>query len=311
MAKSSPARSAEPTALATVAPSNDQLAAFNDVFGGMTFEATGLEEADTDDIKTPSVVFNLKGTDTRGVDRTLRDFMFTDTEEYTRELNLIMVAYAKSNKFAVFNESENKNQTICSSYDRVTGTLRAQHPKLQIAQGSTRPCERCPDMQWFKDDKGKNRRNCAEVSNVFALVVSDERDQHGLIPPSALGREFMIRFGKTALPPFEAHLNKHHFKKHPQVRGKDVPLFAYAVKLTMEPQKGGVYAVPVFNKGDMVSRDTAVILAEIAKGFRETRELRMAAADKQEEKHSDAIDTDGESSGGQRSRNEFADDGSE
>jgi hypothetical protein len=309
MAKTAPAPAVtEQTSLATTAPANDQLAAFNAVFGDTEPEADGLEEADSDDIKTPSVVFNLKGTDGRGYDRTLRDFMFTDTEEYTKELRFIMVAYAKSHRFAVFNEGDNKNQVICTSYDRVRGVMRAKHPKLEVLQGTDRPCEKCPDMQWFKDDKGKNKRNCSEVSNVFSLLVSEERDKHGLIPVSALGREFMIRFGKTSLQPFEGHLNKHHFKKHPTIRGKNVALYAYEVVLTMEPQKGGVYAIPVFTKGAMISAETKAVLEQISKDFRETRELRMAAAEKQEEKHAGAIDTEGESSTGGARRDEFADD---
>jgi hypothetical protein len=312
MAKTASASKTEQTALASVAPSNDQLAAFNEVFGGMDFEADGLEEKDADDIKTPALVFNLKGEDKNKHSRTLREMMFTDTEEYVTELSFIMVAYAKSHRYTQFNDTENRNETICSSFDRQIGTVRKNHPKLQqVVQGMTRPCATCPDMQWYKNSEGKNKRNCAEISNVIAVQVTGELDEKGFVPPTALGREFMVRFGRTSLPPFEAHLNKHHFKKHPTLRGKDVPLFAYAVTVTMEPQKGGNYAIPVFTKGAMVSGETARQLAEIAKMFRENREERMAAADKQEEKHADAIDTDGESSGGQRSRNEFADDGSE
>lgn len=298
----------EQTGLATTAPSNDQLAALGEVFD-FDLEVTGLEGADADDIKMPALVFNIKGKNEKtGRMRQLDEFMLTDTEETFTQVQCVLVAYTKSNRFTVYNDAEGRNDVICQSYDRVTGTLRKPHPQLKTLQENTeRPCATCPDQKWHKDEKGKNKKNCAEVSNVFALLVHGELDAQGRVPVASLGREFMVRFSKTSLAPFEAHLNKHHFKKHPTIRGRDVPLFAYVVTLTLAVDSGGNYAVPVLTKGAMVSRETAMTLAEIAKGFFEVREEYMRASEKQEEKHADSIDTEGESSGGAR-RDEFADD---
>lgn len=297
----------EQTALATTAPSNDQLAALGEVFD-FDLEVTGLEGADADDIKMPALVFNLKGQDEKtGRMRQLNEFMLTDTEEMLPTVNAIFVAFTKSNRFAVFNDAESKNEVICSSYDQRTGVMRKDHPRLPIAPQTERQCATCPDAQWVKDDKGKNKKNCSEFSNVFAVLDNGERDEQGRIPLTALGREFMVRFGKTSWKPFMDHLNKHHFKKHPTIRGKDVPLFAYSVQLTLQVQKGGNYAIPVLAKGAMISRETAQQLAEISKSFFEAREEYMRASEKQEEKHAGAIDTEGESSGGGR-RDDFADD---
>ncbi|HYC44500.1 MAG TPA: hypothetical protein VED01_03350 [Burkholderiales bacterium] len=256
------------------------------------FGFTGLEGLDAGDIRTPSILFNLKGKDEEtGRLRQLDEFLVTDTGTYHKQLRVALVAMAKSRSFRVFNEDTNRNELICSSYDRKTGTMRRDHPTLAVNEGAVRRCEDCPDAEWFKDKKGKNRKNCNEVFNVFGALLSADLQVES---------EFLVRFAKTSAPPFTEYLGKHHVKKHPKLRGRDLPLFVYEVLLTLDVDKGGNFARPVLTKGRPLPEETVKRLAELCQTFLEIREEYVKKGEADDARHSttDVMDTTGESSGG-------------
>lgn len=292
-ASAAPNTNASTNALAAV-PADDLSA----LLGDMSFDVDGLDSVDNEDIKITSLLFNLKGTNANGELRQLNEFFNTTTETAHKKVTVAFIEFTKMNSLRVFNNAENKSETICSSMDRVTGTLRAEkHPRLHLAQGTERQCDKCSDAQWRKEN-GKNVRDCATVYNVIGAILDEN-----LSPVEP----FLIRFAKTSAPAFKAHLNKFHIGKHPTQRGKNVPLFVYAVEMTLQVDKGGRYAVPVLTKGAQLSRETIGHLADQAKHFREMGQEYARAAERNEAGHNEAIDTEGTSSGPAATADDFAD----
>jgi hypothetical protein len=288
------------TALATA--SNDEASALAAAFD-FDFESTGLEEVDAEDLRFAVKVWNMKGVipGTDGDTYRVNQFFDTLTEKTQKSLKCVFVTLIKSNDYSYFDNAKNESVRVCTSYDRVTGTLRSDHPKLtQLKEGDTRACEACPDAQWVKVD-GKNTKACASVYGVMCVELNDD-----LSPGSA----FMMRFKKTALNPFKTHMQKHHIKRRKDTKTNqlaDVPLFAYAVDITLKISENGNYAVPVIEKGELLPRDLLVQLADQAKAFREMSADVSRVAEKKESAHGidGAIDTDGTSRAA--SQSDFAD----
>lgn len=255
------------------------------------FEVNGLEEVDAEDLRFAVKVWNMRSRkpDGKGLFQ-VDEFFDTLTEQTTRELRCVFVTLHKTNDFAYFDNNTQETVRVCTSYDRVEGTMRTTHPQSGQPEGTVRKCETCPDAEWRKVD-GKNVRNCAPVYGVIGIEL-DEADQ----PLSP----FMIRFKKTSLAPFKNHLQKHHIKRRRDPKsGKmvDVPLFAFATKIRLEADEGGQFAVPIIERGDVVPRELLVQLAEQAKSFREMATDVTRAAEKKESQHhtDDAVETTGQS----------------
>jgi hypothetical protein len=287
---------AEPTtALATVSEEQAALAA---VLGDMDFDVDGLDSVDREDVKITALIFNMKGKDESGRLRKLDEYFNTTTEEAMSKVRVAFVDFAKFNTWKKFDQTKNKSELICSSYDQVTGRLRVDHPNDgRLAAGAERACATCPDAQWRRDEKtGKNTKDCSMVYSVYGALLDEN-----LAPVDA----FMIRFSRTSAPAFKTHLNKHHIGKSPTKRGGNVPLFAYEVELTLDVDDGGNYAVPVLAKGRVLPRETIAFLHEQAKKFREFGQEYAKASEKAEDVHGggDFVETKGESLG----QNDFAD----
>lgn len=286
------ARKADSTATTLALPqagADTSLALLDD----FDFEVSGLEEVDAEDLRFAVKVWNLKGkrADGPGLYQ-VDEILDTLTEQTTRELNCVFVTLHKTNDYSFFNNDTQETIRVCTSDDRVEGVLRATHPKTGQPAGTVRPCDKCPDALWTKDDKGKNVRPCALVYGVIGVELDDAGR-----PTSP----FMIRFKKTSLPPFKAHLQKHHIKRRQDPRtGKmvDVPLFAFAAKMRLEADERGNFAVPVIERGALLGRDLLVQLADQAKLFREMAADIVRTAEAKESQHQtdDAIDTSGSSS---------------
>ena len=256
------------------------------------FEVSGLEEVDSEDIRFAVKVWNLKGkrADGPGLYQ-VDEFLDTLTEQTSRELHCVFVTLHKTNDYSFFNNDTKETVRVCASYDRLEGALRTTHPSTGQPEGTVRRCESCPDAQWRRDAKGKNVRNCSPVYGVIGVELDDAGKP--LSP-------FMIRFKKTSLPPFKAHLQKHHIKRHRDARtGKmiDVPLFMFAVKIRLEADEGGQFAVPVIEPLGQVSRALLFQLADQAKSFIEMAADVVRAAENKESAHrsDDSIDTAGQS----------------
>lgn len=299
---------ASSTALA-VAPQNESTA-LAEAFD-FDFDATGLEEADAEDLRFAVKVWNLKGKKPGGAPGEMiqiNEFFDTLTEKTSKTLTCVFVTLTKSHDYSYFDEATQETVRVCTSYDRVTGRTRAQHPSLpQVKEGTERSCETCPDGQWTKGPKGNNVKNCATVYGVIGIELSETGEEKA---PYQLGSPFMIRFKRTSLNPFKTHMQKHHLKRRQDPKTKqmvDVPLFAFAVSMYLEPAEKGTHAVPVINRGDILPRDLLMVLAEQAKSFRDMAVDVTRAAEKKESAHNvDAIDTEGHS-GPAATQNDFAD----
>lgn len=279
------------TALAVAEPADievrggNSLAVLDDFDFG---DNDGLSEVDGSDLRLPLITFNLKGPRPDGTLHQLNEFYDTLGDKSYRTIKCAFVHLHKTNLFSRFNQAKNETEIVCSSHDRVTGTLRMAH--LGLAERTERPCEKCPDAQWGRDaNTGKPTKNCADVYGAFGVLL-DENSQ----PTEG----FLIRFKKTSLQPFKTHMQKHHLNRRRLPNGKmaHVPLFAFGVSMTLAVDKSGNFAVPVLEKLDVLPRETIVALAEQSKFLAEVGDEATKAAERQEAKHESAIDTEGTSS---------------
>lgn len=286
------ARKTEQTALATVEESRSLMtvdqAALADAFD-FSFDVDGLEEVDSEDLRFAVKVWNMRSKKPDSDDFfRIDEFFDTLTEQTTRELNCVFVTLHKTNDYSYFDNDKNETVRVCSSYDREVGKLRVMHPESGQAEGTERNCDGCPDSAWRKDAKGKNVRNCAPVYGVIGIELD---------PVGGFGAPFMIRFKKTSLRPFKEHMQKHHIARMKDANGKaaNVPLYAFGVKIKLQADPGGKFAVPVIERGPLLQRVELQQLAEQARAFRDIASDVTKNAEKKESQHGgDALETSGE-----------------
>lgn len=261
--------------LATAPQNDNAIMATSDELGGLdlTGQDDGLSEVEQTDYRDAVYALNFKGQDKSGRAIPVDVFYNTLDETTHPEINAVLCHLHKSNLYSRFDEATQKTDIICRSYDRVTGTM---------ADGTTRPCEGCPDAKWRMDAAtGKRRLNCGEVWNVFGV----NRD-------TAQG--FVLRFKRTAVPVIRTHLQKHHLKRRVRAgkRG-NYPLYAFAVRLSgkMAGPKA-TYALPVIERCDPLPD------AEILVHAANTTELadRMRKALERSEDRAEAADGEGDTS---------------
>lgn len=268
----------------------DDMAALAAAFD-FDFTSTGLDEIDREDLRFAAKIWNMtmKKPGSENEFMVKNEFFDTLTEKTQRELFCVFVTLHKTNEFSYYDNTLEETVRVCTSYDRVTGVLRAKHPKLtMLNEGDTRSCEKCPDAQWQKDEKGKNVRNCAPSYNVIAIEMDP---QGNMLSP------FMIRFKKTGLAPFKTHLQKHHIGRMKDRSGRagNVPLYAYGVRITLQMDEKGKYAFPVIERGGILPREMLKQLDEQVKYFEEISSDVTRVAETQETKHgADVVETKGE-----------------
>jgi len=245
LATKDPAPAPVATDLALV--QNDELAALA-ALGDFDFGADdGLEEIGAEDIKLAAKVFNFKGVDAAG--DPIPPNVFYDTVEETtkKQLSLVLLTLNKSNEWREYDEAEGRSKIRCRSFDRETG---------EMEDGTTRPCQGCPDAQW-RTENGKRARRCGPVYNVFAV------DRESRQP-------CVIRFKRTSLPVIQSHLNKHHIGRR-VVNGRraNYPLFAFGVTASLKMSEDKKYAIPVLERGPVLAKQEIEDAAESAKYVRE------------------------------------------
>lgn len=228
------------TDLATT--STDALAG---VLDDLDLGTDGLEEIDNEDIKIPLKVFNMKGTDRAGDPIPANVFYDTVTEETQKELTGQLLTLTKSNEWREYDEQKGESITHCRSFDRKIGTMR---------DGNTRACDGCPHAQWRQQD-GKPTRDCGTV---YSLLGVDEEEQ-----------PFILRLKKTSIRPIKTYLNRYFLGKR-VVGGKrgNYPLFAFATRVILK-MVDGKYAVPEFERGEVLDREQILRGKENAEFYRE------------------------------------------
>lgn len=238
-------RATEPgTSLATA--THDELA---DVLGDEQLETDGLGAVEPEDIKIPAKVFNFRGTDSDGNPIPSNVFYDTISEETQSTVDAVLLDFVKSNEWREYDEGEARNKVMCRSFDRITGTM---------ADGTERPCKGCPDARWTTDETGKRNRRCGPVHN----IVGVER---------LTSSPFILRAKRTGLPPWQQYLNRYFIGRR-VVSGKrmNYPLFAWVTHVALKMAEGKKpYAVPVFERGEVLAREEIISCAEQARFFRE------------------------------------------
>jgi hypothetical protein len=256
------------TGLATT--QRDELAAVigDDDLGGVT----GLEEADSSDIRLASLVFNFGGLDKDNNQIPKNRFFNTVDETVVEKKKLALLVLHKSRAWTEFVQGEGTKRR-CASWDAVVGKME---------DGTERKCEGCTDYAWRTID-GKRTRRCTDVHNVVAL----DRETN---------QPVMVRFKKTSLDPWKGYLNKHFLgKRTVGTKRVNYPLFAFETLLSLKMEKNGAnaFAVPVFERGEVLSAEEIREHVESARAFREVyldREVRQVA--EREDSHGDeAADT--------------------
>jgi hypothetical protein len=222
-----------------------------DELEGMSVDMTGLEDISADDFRLASLVWNLGGIDEKTNQERPKTMLFnTLTEESVKSADLALLVLHKSRQWAEFVQDKGTVRR-CSSWDNIEGRTES---------GQVRKCAGCPDYGWQRGPDGKNKRNCGDVHNVVASDL-----EHG-------GELVMLRLKKTGLDPWKTYLNKHFLGKR-VVNGARThyPLFTFKTKLSLKLEKNGsnAYALPVFERGEVLSGADIAFCLETARGVQE------------------------------------------
>lgn len=249
-------------------------AALAAVLEGLDIGTGGLSELDESDFRLAAKIWNFKG-EIDGEPVSPTTFFDTVQETAKKELDLAFLDLHKTNLWSEF--VDGKTVRRCSSADQVMG---------QMEDGTERPCKGCPDAEWQNidvDGKRKRTRKCGPVYNMIAM----ERDTQ---------QPCVLRFKRTSLKAIQGHLQKHHVGKLVVLgRRQNVPLFSLGVKLTLKlTGEKNKYAVPVLERGAVLSRDEVAAHVESAKFYRENILGVIAAVEKIDEKHDSGADAGGD-----------------
>lgn len=243
----------------------------------------GLSEVDRDDVSIAALLFNFKGTAPNGKAIPIDAFYNSLDETVHETVDAVFVEMTKTNLYQAFNNSTNKNDTICSSSDRVTGTMH---------DGVQRPCQGCPDTVWHANAEGKRVCNCGPVYHVFGI----DRGAQQL---------FHLKFKRTSLKPWKQYLAKHHIGRRVLKGGQRVnyPLCVFGARLSLviADTKKATHSLPVIQRTGVLTAPEIAAYGEAAKTVRDQMPMLMRRVSQLETKvgaHvSDADDSDGGDAG--------------
>lgn len=240
------------------------------VLADAEIEDDGLGPVEEGDMKLRLMLFNLKGKTEDG--KQLRQDVFVDsvTEEMTEEIECVWLVRERSNLWAEYDEKESKNIVKCSSdFSRTKG---------EMADGTIRPCQDCPDAKWRTDSDGKRTRNCSTVHWLVGIELKT-------------GMPFALKFRRTSEPVIKQYLQRHHLGrcKLPNGELKNYPLFAFKSTARLEMHDSGNYALPILDCGDPIT-DKATIL-DLQAQAKTAREWLTASRRKFEDDDRDGGDT--------------------
>lgn len=214
--------------LAPAAP--DELA----MLDGLDALPDGLAEVDRDDIKIRTYLVNMKGTAPNGRKIPEDEYFDTVAETTKPTVDAVLLTLHKTNLFSYWDNGLGKTVRVCSSYDRVTGTMQDT--------GVERPCKGCPDAKWRKDEaSGKPTRNCGPVYNTLGI----DRETR---------QPFITRFKRTSLKVLQNYLSKHHINQRVQAgKYSNVPFYVFQVAMSVVMSADGKYALPVLTRGPVLT----------------------------------------------------------
>ena len=287
------AKKAEQAALATSGGQQIQMAEavempkdwLSDVLGDEDLDVTGTEGMGAEDVRLPTWALNAKSGKDADTGRAVPPDVFwnTLTEKAKPTLRLVVLTNMKTREWR---ESDDNDDLVtkCRSFDCVTG---------EMEDGTTRPCDGCPDYEWRTDEKGKRFRRCTDVYNVLGL--DRETQEVG-----------MLRVKKTAIKSFKNFYQKGFYKKRPKknASGKvsfvDMPFFVYETVVESEENKTDKFTwyTPRFTLGGALPKDEILAMGSLVKSYLSDHADRLHATMAVDEDVIDVADDNGASAGG-------------
>jgi hypothetical protein len=194
-------------------------------------QSQSLAEITPEDRMIPHECFNVKLKDKNDQWIPANRFFNTVTEEVNEEIDAALLFLKKSRKYVEWDEDAGST-LMCHSLDLETGNW--QEP------AEFRRCEICPLQRWTGNGRNSEPPKCKLVWNFVGVNLKN-------------GDPFIVSAKSTSMKPVRQFLNKYYIGK---LRGKNLPLFCYAVKLKLY-QPIGTYAVlqpeigPTFGREDI------------------------------------------------------------
>jgi len=227
--------------------------------GDASFDVTGTEEMNAQDVRLPTFALNTKGKNAETGRAVAPDEFFHTVNETSKpRLRLVVLTLHKSRAWRENDDATKKPVIRCRSWDNVTGTMDTD---------VERKCKGCPDYEWRTDPETKKRsRRCGDVYN---LVTIDRET----------GEPAMVRVKKAATKRVKEWYQRYFHKKRPvrtkdaqgreRVDFKDLPFFAFEtlVEAVMVKGNGFDWAEPVFTLGGRLSGAEILQHADLARSF--------------------------------------------
>ena len=176
-----------------------------------------LQEVEEQDTMIPWLFFNMALKDSEGKWLPKNAFFHSLREDARETIDCTLLLLHKSHRYTLYDESEG-TKVLCSSLDRVHGTWRET--------GEIIPCTTCALSPIPSHWKNGTPPPCRMI---WTFVGFDEFHQE----------PFAINVKSTSMTPAKRFLNTHFLGKF---QGKDLPLFVYKARLTLD-QPTGTYAV--------------------------------------------------------------------
>ena len=205
----------EETTTALIALQNG-LALPEDMVGELE-QSESLVEITPDDRLLAHECFNVKLKDSNGQWIPSSRFFNTVTEEATEDIDAVLLFLKKSRRYVQWDEDAGST-LMCYSTDLQIGNWQEPAKLLK--------CETCPFQKWNGNGRHGQPPKCKLVWNFVGINLTT-------------GDPFIVSAKSTSLKPVKQFLNKYFIGK---LRGKNLPLFCYAVKLRLT-QPIGTYAV--------------------------------------------------------------------
>lgn len=250
------------TALAMV--EDEALAALNEIGFGDGDE-DGIGQVGASDVQFPSLVFNASVTDKDGEPISKKVFFNTLHETTQKTVRCVLLQRRTTNRWTYYDEEKNETQVVCASEDQKHGVLRIALDSTG-EEGTVRGCQGCPQAQWATTNRGKKTRECSEVDNVIAVDLDTKEP-------------FVIRFKRTAMPPWKTYLRKHHIGRR-IVDGRRVhmPLWAYECTISLE-MASTIHSVPVFERSRVLAPEELVEMKQLSQDAREYMDAALLATE--------------------------------
>lgn len=211
---------------------------------------TGLDEIDGDDYKLPLYSWNMKWKDPRTNRPIPIDVFFNVlTEEYKPTVRCVLLRLKKTHRMATFVDGIG-TRVICRSMDRITGVME---------DGTTRPCQNCPDFRWQAeaDGKGGSKRVKPCALNYHFIAYDLDTKQ-----------PFIFRVKGTSLDPAKIYLNRYFLKKRRTPQGwSDLPLYVFETVLTLKMSDNCNYSILEFERGEVLPPEMVREFHGVAREF--------------------------------------------